>query len=152
MKHKAILHSDLRCLLEVATAARCRASCIAYLPVYFSGSAKSSTALLFLFLFSATKTFACGFISNLFYQKRSVSSSYAALLRPASNRARSPRGSLTESSGMISLAAGLTSVASARSSPRTYRHTGTGSSVPYSTLMGALGLFRRHMDSAIFSA
>ncbi|KAL6829892.1 hypothetical protein V8C40DRAFT_172218 [Trichoderma camerunense] len=44
-------------------------------------------------------------------------------------------------SGMMLLAARLTSVASARSSPRTYRHTGTGSLRPLQYLDGCAGPF-----------
>ncbi|KAL6795274.1 hypothetical protein J3E68DRAFT_342015 [Trichoderma sp. SZMC 28012] len=44
-------------------------------------------------------------------------------------------------SGMMLFAARLTSVASARSSPRTYRHTGTGSLRPLQYLDGCAGPF-----------
>lgn len=64
------------------------------------------------------------------------------LPRPASNMARFSARLARIESGMMLFAARLTSVASARSSPRTYRHTGTGSSVPYSTYLdGCAGPF-----------
>ncbi|PKK42295.1 hypothetical protein CI102_12308 [Trichoderma harzianum] len=156
MKHKAILHSDLRCLLEVCSYCSSvqaeRARCLS--TVCLSGSPQSSTALLFLSPSPPRKTFAYVFMSK-FFRLKTASHHF---MQPYSDQLQTGLVLRAARSHRVwhdvaRRSADICSFGSEQPSYiQAYRHRVFRPLQYQPTLMGALGLFRRHMDSAIFSA